>query len=170
MGGMREPTHSMRASPFLQPCFPRTQNAPDTRGQGSMETSFLRCRAGRRLSGNDLRANRAYPAIQRCRLRTRETGSLRGTGARCLLRQLHPGHPAALLKSVLRKWSQKETRGRVPRPPVESSDSWVFHTTGVLSGGCQKAEFLSLMPPGKPFSIFCSLVVSARQTVLIFAL
>lgn len=134
-----------------------------------METSFLRCRAGGRLSGNDPRANRAYPAIQRCRLRTIETGSLRGTGAGCLLQQLHPGHPAALLKSVLRKWSQKETRGRVLRP-VESSDSWVFHTTGVLSGRCQEAEFLSLMPPGKPFSILCSLVVSARQTVLIFAL
>lgn len=54
------------STPF-QPHFWWTHST-QARGQGSLENSFLRCRAGRRLSGNDLRANRAYPAVQRCRV------------------------------------------------------------------------------------------------------
>lgn len=62
--------------PLPSALLPMGSECPEARGQGSMENSFLKCRAGRRLSGKDPRANRAYPAIQRCRLRgTREEAS-----------------------------------------------------------------------------------------------
>lgn len=128
---------------------------PEARGWGSMENSFLRCRAGRRLSGNDLRANRAHPAIQRCRLRmTRKTGSHMGASARCLfLRQLHPGHPAALLKSIKRKWSQKQNMGRIPCH-AECSDSWDFPKCRGRSCGLSGGINPQIAPSGEsPSSI-----------------